>query len=708
MAEQEPMLPVIRPDLEFFPAPHEENGEPFWMVRDPVHSRYSRLNWAQMKLVEQMREPHTLDELHKLVTEKTPLHFSRSDLEQAVKDLIQNELTVATLNQHPETLLIARKRKKVHPLRWLLHHYLFFRIPILRPDNFLERSLSAVSVLVSPMALMFYVLAGLFGLYFVTQQFDTFINTFPRFYTLSGAFAYGLTIICVKAIHEFSHAYVAKAMGNRVAAMGITMIVLWPVPYCDVTDSWRMDSRRQRLLISSAGVLSELVVGALALLGWGLFPEDSLGRSICFMLSTVAVLGTVLVNLNPGMRFDGYYALGDLLGIDNLRPRAFNIARWWYRKILFGSKAACPETLSKRRFVLMISFAIYSYLYSLSVYIGIAIFVYYAFTRTLGMLLFSIEIYSFVLQPVFRELQRLFQGRSHFFRIRHSVVCASIITLLFLWLVIPLPRRESFPAITEPVQEQLLYANHEGELADVSLVRGGIVKKGQLLFRVSSKSLSSSLRIAEQQVRLAQAQLNLSNSLENESRAFLREKQEDYRRAQARKRSLEKQISQNRVFALFDGKVHEWGDTLRDGVDVARQERLGSIAIEKSPIIIAYVPEKSIAGVFQGQKVRFVSKAGSCSINGKISKVYPQRTIYLQHPGLSFLYGGPLLVNRDGGNIRLLDSYYQIEIKIDDADHISCVRLGQPGHIWLYSAGRSYFVEFVRHVQHVLMREFSF
>ena len=36
------------------------------------------------------------------------------------------------------------------------------------------------------------------------------------------------------------------------------------------------------------------------------------------------------------MRFDGYYVFADYLKVDNLQPRAFALAKWRLREILFG------------------------------------------------------------------------------------------------------------------------------------------------------------------------------------------------------------------------------------------------------------------------------------------------------------------------------------------------------------------------------------
>ena len=54
---------------------------------------------------------------------------------------------------------------------------------------------------------------------------------------------------------------------------------------------------------------------------------------------------TLAINLNPFMRFDGYFLFSDLLDMPNLQERAFRLARWRLRQALFGFGGEPPERL---------------------------------------------------------------------------------------------------------------------------------------------------------------------------------------------------------------------------------------------------------------------------------------------------------------------------------------------------------------------------
>ena len=100
-------------------------------------------------------------------------------------------------------------------------------------------------------------MATISGLIMVLGRWDEYIHTFSYFFDFQGFMAYGAAICFIKVIHEFSHAYTAKNYGVYVPTMGLAFICLWPVLYTDVTSSWQLARRNQRLAITVAGVVAE-------------------------------------------------------------------------------------------------------------------------------------------------------------------------------------------------------------------------------------------------------------------------------------------------------------------------------------------------------------------------------------------------------------------------------------------------------------------
>ena len=155
-------------------------------------------------------------------------------------------------------------------------------------------------------------------------------------------------MVFVKSLHELGHAFTAKRLGCKVPTMGVAFLVLFPVLYTDTTNAWKLKSKYQRLKIVVAGIKVELYLALIATFLWSFAPEG-IFKSILFIIATTSWISSVLINISPFLRFDGYYALSDMTDSKNLQPRSFAMARWFIRKNILGSDEEKPEFLTKKK-----------------------------------------------------------------------------------------------------------------------------------------------------------------------------------------------------------------------------------------------------------------------------------------------------------------------------------------------------------------------
>jgi putative peptide zinc metalloprotease protein len=120
---------------------------------------------------------------------------------------------------------------------------------------------------------------------------------------------------------------------------------------------------------------------------WSFLPEGPL-KSIAFILATTSWITSLLVNISPFLRFDGYYALSDWTNTNNLQPRSFALAKWFIRHYILGSDEIEPEILPKKRKIFFITYAIGTWIYRFFLFMGIAFLVYYFAFKVLGIILF--------------------------------------------------------------------------------------------------------------------------------------------------------------------------------------------------------------------------------------------------------------------------------------------------------------------------------
>lgn len=111
--------------------------------------------------------------------------------------------------------------------------------------------------------------------------------------------------------HEFGHASALRYGGGKVREMGAGIYLVFPIFYTDATDSYRLD-RWARLRTDIGGFYFELIF---ALVCMALYFVTRQAFFLAVMLLTDV---QIITELSPLVRFDGYWALADLMGIPDL------------------------------------------------------------------------------------------------------------------------------------------------------------------------------------------------------------------------------------------------------------------------------------------------------------------------------------------------------------------------------------------------------
>ena len=696
-------LPLLRPDIEFLPGPDDPDGSPTYVIHDPLRGSFEKATWVQAQILKLLSVPSTVDRVLRQLSASTTIKVTTEDIERLCADASRRGLTIES---SAPGLSSSEAREARPPRRWLetvLGTLMYVRIPLVNPDAFLARTVGVVRHLAHPGALAGYFIISLIGILLLLQRFDGYLATFPYFFNVRGVVSFAVAIVGVKLVHELSHAYVAKAFGIRVPSMGVALIFLLPMAYSDITDSWRMSSRRKRLLISLAGVLAELVIAGLALFAWTLSPPGIV-KSLCFVISSTTLLSTLLVNLNPAMRFDGYYVLSDLLRIDNLQSRSFMVTRWALRRGVLGMKVASPEVrLSRRRLAHMIAYAAVAWVYRFFLYSGIALMLFHWVDRGVGIVLFLIAIYRFIARPVVMETIDLMKMRRRLGWNRRMIGVTIACGLAALHAIVPLPRWHTAPATTTPRNSQVIYTPSRGVIRKLDIGLGRPVRKGRTLFVIESEELRAQSELARLEVERIGIELAVIKS-DEERRALLPQKTEELARAMARRASIRAAMERNRIAAEVDGVVVQWDPSVRNGTPVGANQVLGRIVDYRNPLVVCYVMHDLIADVAVNDRVYFSSKARPGRCPGVVTNVDPVRTKVLEHRGLSSISGGDIAVApRASGQSEVTDSYYEVEVTLDRSGHL--LRLGQTGSVWLHTAPRSRLADLFRYLHRVLIRE---
>lgn len=145
-----------------------------------------------------------------------------------------------------------------------------------------------------------------------------------------------VVLVAATLLHEAAHGLALAHGGARPRRAGFMLLYLGPAFFVDVTDAWRLPTRRARVAVALAGPAVHTVLGASAAVAALAAPDAEFHRALLVLAGACALV--VAVNLIPFVRFDGYIALMSAIDEPNLRARTMADAASLVGLLLFGGK----------------------------------------------------------------------------------------------------------------------------------------------------------------------------------------------------------------------------------------------------------------------------------------------------------------------------------------------------------------------------------
>lgn len=637
-------LPALRADLQLSPASPTLDGAPQWTLADPLRGRYFKLGAAAMRLLRHWQLGDAEHVLH-AANREPGLPLGNSELEELLRFLRGHDLIAALDSEQRESYTSKAAHQRQGLWQKLLHQYLFFRIPLWRPDAFLDRTWPWLNR--HGPGLLRYGLPVLLclGVFLAARDWERFIATFPHLFSLGGAVSFAIALTFAKLCHEFGHAYMAKRAGCRVQSMGLAFMVMLPMFYTDVSDAWRVNDRRSRLLIGAGGVLAELLLASIALLAWSLLP-DGPARTAAFMLASATWITTLVINLNPFMRFDGYFLLSDLWDVDNLQGRGFALCRWHLRETLFGYGEPAPEPWSPAMQRKLLIWGYGSWLWRAALFIGIAVAVYHMFFKLLGIFLMLVELAWFIGLPIWREMQEWWQRREQAHPGKSLLLGIALLGLLGI-LLVPWRSAVEVPALLEASRVSALHAPLAARLKQLHANNGQAVRSGDLLLELESPDLESRLAIVRSEIEILQLQLKRQAG-RSETAADSAILEQNLATAVAEYRGLAAQRQRLQLRAPHDGVVRDLPTDLVSGLWLSPQQPLLRVVAQQVRLR-GYLAEESLWRVEPGSSGHFIASADPLrpALAVTLDEVDTTGAAYLDQAALASDHGGPIAVRRD-------------------------------------------------------------
>lgn len=579
-------LPRLREDIELSQVSTHQ-----WTLHDKATGKYYRLNELTLLILSHISSSLSKEEILEKVSALHPCTLEDVD---DVIDFCTKSFLVESSSEDVGRLVQAHKKLTAVP--WytkLVHGYLFFKIHLFDPNLFLERTKHWINPIFSTSFMWAVSLFFIFNSVLILDRFSEFFSTLTNFETLEGIALLALSIGIVKFFHEFGHAYTAKRYGCSVPSMGIAFMVFYPMPYTDTSDAWRL-SKEKRMSVALAGVKTEMAVASIAMAFWLNLPDGTL-KSLMFFIVGVSLISTLIVNLTPFMRFDGYYVLSDFLGIENLHSRAFAQAKAFVKRSLWGIEVSVEPFDSRiKKFLILFAFA--TWIYRFILFAGIAYLVYTHTFKVLGIILFWIEVWYFILRPIVQEIKEWYQMRSMMKIHMTGLISWSVLLMVTSIIFIPYSTSLHLPAVIESNNTKLLYAEYDSQVIYVH--PPGFVKRGDIILSAQTVSNDYERKSALRKLELFRVQA--ANAFVSDNTL---QDSDKYRRSASAEmvkiKAAESVRTNMNIIAPIDGYLM-YDEPITEGQFVGMAQQIGRVLDPKSVSIAAYIEDIDLALVQVG------------------------------------------------------------------------------------------------------------
>jgi putative peptide zinc metalloprotease protein len=500
---------TVRVCLRGSVAAHRQSfqGQGWVILHDRLSSDWYRVSPDAYHFLSRLDGQQTVEEVWEASISADPERaLTQEEVVQLLGQLNLSNLLQYDAQPSDDSLFDRLIKRKSKERKALMMGFLSIKIPLIDPDRFLNRSLPAIRLIFSRWGLIAYLALLLWGAKALIDASDRLFDQSAGLLAPSNLGLLYLGFLVSKALHEISHAAVCKRFGGEVHTLGVMLLIFAPMPYVDASATWGFRSRTERVMVGLAGVAAELALAAVAAILWANTAPGTF-NSLAYNVIFVASVSTLVFNLNPLLRFDGYHMLVDLIEMPNLFQRSRDQLKYLGERYLLRLPQAQPAARTPREGVLLPLYGVASIVYWLLLMSTIVFFIAEEYLDLGVALAILLVIFSFVV-PLGKFLKYLATGPTladHRAQAVFSTVAIIAVVMGFLSLV-PLPDRVRVTGVVQAQASQQVHTGTEGFLVELLARPGSTVGAGQPLARLSNPSLDFEIRSVEMQLSALVAQ----------------------------------------------------------------------------------------------------------------------------------------------------------------------------------------------------------
>lgn len=349
---QQTLPPGLRGDIKV--SKLVQQGVMSYVIKEPDKQEYYHFEEAQYQMMALFNGVRDFERLVFEFNRRSDLYeYDIEDVEELYNTCREFQLLERSKSEQNAALLEKIREERKKKVLQGQGSILFLRFQLVNPNKFFDQVIDKLRFFWHPSVVKVQAMFILSAIILVLFQGERLADDFNRVYLQThlndfGLLGIWLIALSAIAVHECGHGLTCKHFGGEVHEMGFLLLAFQPCLYCNVNDAWLFESKWQKIYVALAGVWVEMLLAALGAYIW-LFVDvgNSLGY-ICFVLMTIGTATSLLVNLNPLLKFDGYYILTDILEMQNLRQNSIAWFSYSLKTKILRMEVEAPLSPTKR------------------------------------------------------------------------------------------------------------------------------------------------------------------------------------------------------------------------------------------------------------------------------------------------------------------------------------------------------------------------
>ncbi len=686
--------------------PQKFRGSRWYIISDTARGRHMRINDSAYEFVGRLDGENTIEETYQRIR-STGSEITREEILGILSQLFHAGVIHSGLPADVEQLFKHNRMEKSNARIKRFINPLALRLPLLDPDRFLNKTVTAIRPCFSAAGMLVWACVIGFATVMLLVHFQELTATLKQNILAPRNIILTIAIFPImKLFHEFAHAYTVKTWGGEVHEMGISLLVLMPVPYVDASAAWSFREKYKRALVGASGMIVELFIAAIAFIIWALV-QPGLIKDAALSAFLIGSVSTLLFNANPLLRFDGYYILQDLIEIPNLYSRAGKFNAYLFKKHVLGQPSVVSPATEPSEQNWLFGYGILAWCYRMFISLVIASFLAGKYF-IIGLALAVWSLTLMIVLPIYRGLKYLLFDTS-LSDIRMQAVgrsAALIAIVAFTISIIPFSLYTNAEGIVWVPDQAQIYAGTDGFVKEVTHQSGTEVASGDVVVQLQNPDLATRQVVLEARVR------ELNERLKSEKftdPVAADQTAEELVTAEADLESLLVEQSDQSLQSTIDGTFVLSKEQATIGRYVKKGEPVAYVVNPQALIVRVVIPQASVGLLNRDThdvEVRLADNPAE-TIMATIVRQTPSGSNALPSRALGAVGGGEIaVIDNDKNGTTTAEKVFQVDIALPDTSRVS--GLGTRAFVRI-NHGREILVQqWLRRIQQLLLNTLPF